>query len=171
MIEKYTVIEKIFKKDRWFVVLDKSLNGKRTIPNAVYVWLRENPAFHQIPSVYVIHHLDRDETNDDISNLALMQRFHHMAYHSKQKSVKSKVMIDTSPRYRNTFLPIAKPTTTKRKDGAIYVTVKEKVDGKIKRLFLYRYNGEKFRSLKDAEKAANLIWKESEGPGNIDQNN
>ena len=50
---------------------------------ANYVWLLNNPQFEDIPPGYVIHHLDFDEQNNDVSNLALMKKSHHTAYHVK----------------------------------------------------------------------------------------
>ena len=77
--------EKFFKRGRWYVKLESPFNGFSIIPFANYVWLKGNPSFEQIPKGYVIHHLDSDEQNDDISNLVLMQKHHHTAYHFKQK--------------------------------------------------------------------------------------
>lgn len=55
------------------------------MPYAHYVWLLNNQQFKDIPPGYVIHHLDFDEENNDISNLALMKKQYHLAYHYKVK--------------------------------------------------------------------------------------
>jgi len=76
-------LEKIFRKGRWYI---KS-SGKWAAPFANYVWLKGNPSFKEIPAGYVIHHLDNDPLNDDISNLVLMQKHHHAPYHWKHKTI------------------------------------------------------------------------------------
>ena len=76
--------EKIFKKDRWYV--RTVIDGKRaTIPLANATWLESNPSFNGIPKGYVIHHLDHNQLNDDPSNLALVGKNLHRAYHLKYK--------------------------------------------------------------------------------------
>jgi len=73
---------KTLKKGRWYVrtIID---GEKVVIPLANYNWLSTNPAFDGIPKGYVIHHLDHDEMNDDPSNLAVMGKHQHRAYHLK----------------------------------------------------------------------------------------
>jgi hypothetical protein len=75
------VAEKILRNGRWHVRLETSIRGRKTVPLAWYVWLKGNPGFKDIPDNYVVHHLDHDELNDDISNLVIMSRYHHTAHH------------------------------------------------------------------------------------------
>ena len=92
--ENTIVLEEIFRRNRWYVIVKISEDQQSTIPKAHYVWLKSNPAFIEIPKDYVIHHLNHDELNDDPTNLVLMQRFLHIAYHWKQKIVKPEVKIE-----------------------------------------------------------------------------
>ena len=59
-------------------------NGKKVMARSIYNWLLGNLQFEDLPPGYCVHHLDLDKLNDDVSNLALMKKPHHMAYHSKQ---------------------------------------------------------------------------------------
>jgi hypothetical protein len=93
-IKDYVVIGKILQQERWKVILDAPFNGKKTMPLAHYNWLMGNPSFSEIPKGYAIHHLDNDPLNDDISNLALIHKHHHTAYHLKYKILKLKLNID-----------------------------------------------------------------------------
>ena len=81
LICNYKIVQEILKEKehRWYVVLDESFFSVKTMKKAVYVWLFHNPAFIQIPKGYVIHHLDHNSLNDDISNLALMQKHQHLS--------------------------------------------------------------------------------------------
>lgn len=51
-----------------------------------YVWEFYNK---EIPNGYEIHHIDRDKSNNDISNLELMKSESHKALHSKERGVKN----------------------------------------------------------------------------------
>ena len=91
------VIKKQLQAGRWFVILEFPRKYKKKIPGnpmlknekikisqSHYNWLIGNPSFVNVPQGYVIHHLNGDKLNDDVSNLALMNRTHHMAHHAKQ---------------------------------------------------------------------------------------
>lgn len=84
-IKDYEITRKFFHQGRWFVNFRGKFNGKQRMPYANYVWLLNNQQFKDIPPGYVIHHLDGDEVNNDISNLALMKKQYHLAYHYKSK--------------------------------------------------------------------------------------
>ncbi len=82
--EKSEILGKGIVRGRW--ELSILHNGKKIkVIQAHYNWLQGNPSFKEIPKDYIIHHLDLDPLNDDISNLALMYRFHHTAHHFKHK--------------------------------------------------------------------------------------
>lgn len=83
-IRQYKVTNNFMNNGRWFVYFDKPFNGKKVMARAIYNWLLGNPQFEDLPPGYCVHHLDLDELNNDISNLALMKSNHHMAYHTKQ---------------------------------------------------------------------------------------
>ncbi len=86
-IEGLEIVDKQIKKGRWQVTLSDR-NGRRgKMAHYEYIWLKGNPSFRAIPPGYLIHHLDLDPLNDDVSNLALMFRHHHWAYHLKHKNV------------------------------------------------------------------------------------
>jgi len=82
-IRKHNVTNSFINNGRWLVYFDIAFNGRKTMRKAIYSWLMGNPQFENLPPGYCIHHLDFDETNDDISNLALMKKSHHAAYHLK----------------------------------------------------------------------------------------
>jgi hypothetical protein len=82
-IKQYKVTRKFFHNNRWFVAIKGTFNGKKRMPHANYVWLLNNPAFEDVPPGYVIHHLDADSCNDDPTNLVLMKKHLHTAYHMK----------------------------------------------------------------------------------------
>jgi hypothetical protein len=79
----WTPIGKRIAQGRWVVVLEKNIT-KTVMRNAHYVWLKGNPSFLFIPPDYVIHHLDGDPLNDDITNLVIMQKHYHISYHAKK---------------------------------------------------------------------------------------
>ena len=104
-------LEKKIQQGRWQISL---INGDKKIwvPNAHFVWLVGNPAFRGIPSDYVIHHLDGDKLNDDISNLALIQKNYHLSYHAKNIPTTTPVkLIDL----QNSSTPNKKPRAMKGK--------------------------------------------------------
>ena len=150
------IIEKVFKKDRWYVVLNKPFNGRKQIPYAHYVWLDGNPSFKNVPKGYVIHHLDWDETNDDISNLVLMQKYHHISHHWKNKKVVSPIKIIPAKEY----FPTRKPTVLEDKhQNRFVVQFYEKINGGTKQKKLFSHgNLSGFKSRKDAEKVIYEIW-------------
>lgn len=165
-IKDFKIVEKVFKRDIWFVVLDNPYNGRKTMPYCHYVWLKGNPIFHVIPTGYVIHHLDHDKQNDDISNLVLMQKHHHVAHHWKQKIINSDVpvKIDCSPSNRIAFFPLTRPRIYPLKSGnAFFVQVWEETAKGKRPTKVYRHNGEKFKTEEDAEKFVALIWHPADG--------
>ncbi|OPY83178.1 MAG: hypothetical protein A4E71_02933 [Smithella sp. PtaU1.Bin162] len=107
---QYEISEAFVKKGRLYVRVHYG-DKRVVIPRAVYFWLKYNPCFVEVPQGYVIHHLDGDELNDDPSNLALMHKFHHTAYHWKHKRISTTVIIDNNLRtfYIPTQIPKAQP--------------------------------------------------------------
>lgn len=87
------VIETFIRDNRFYVRIKKGAERVETLPRANYVWLKSNPGFKQIPAAYVVHHLDWDQTNDDRTNLVIMQKYLHSAYHWKHKVTGVKINI------------------------------------------------------------------------------
>jgi len=135
------------------------------------VWLQHNPGFEAVPKGYVVHHLDHDELNNDISNLALMQKFHHIAHHAKQKTVKTEVNIKAAVTRREFFIPSRKPYAGKTKSSngkfQYVIIIYEKIEGKSHRTQLYRWRGKKFRSIEDGEAVSAAIWDEFNREGTV----
>lgn len=155
------ILEKFMRKSRWYVRLKSPVNGKSVMPQYIYVWLMGNPAFEEVPRGYAIHHLDGDKLNDDISNLALMQRYHHMAYHFKHKAVESKINISLSEQYcgATDFNPRSRPCVCfSKKNGRYFVKIKESVEGRDKFTRVGGFNGKVFNERSDAERFVSLIW-------------
>lgn len=69
------------------------MEKKIWIKQAQYNWLIGNPTFQTIPQGYVIHHLDSDKLNDDVSNLVLMLKSYHLSYHAKTSFPKQEVKL------------------------------------------------------------------------------
>jgi len=154
-IENYTVIETVVRHGRFFVKLDKKFSSKYEMPRANYNWLKNNPTFSYIPKGYVIHHLDNDPLNDDISNLALMQRHHHTAYHWKHKNIKTKLRLEDDPPVAYTE-PLIRTQKNRKNYHLEYSTRK---NGKCKRVALYSYNGEPFKTMGRAEEVKKILWR------------
>jgi len=134
------------------------------MPNASYVWLLGNPAFGDIPKGYVIHHLDGDELNDDISNLVLMQKFHHVAYHWKEKKINPtiKIKAEFMKIERSLFFPIHEPRIYQKPNGNYYVQFSEKFGTDRKKKNICSWDGHILKTKEMAEKVKNFIWKEEE---------
>jgi len=159
-IKDYKLVEKVFRKDRWYAILDKPFNGYKRMPYAHYVWLLGNPGFVNVPSGYVVHHLDYDEINDDISNLVIMQKHHHLSYHLKQKTIKSKVKVEVSKTNsaNREYSPTRKPKVRKQA-GKYYIDFYERSGGASHRVRLFTWKGKPFLTEQSAKRIANNIYK------------
>jgi len=148
------ITEVIFKRDRFYV----RLKNFPMMPRANFVWLRANPSFAEIPKGYVVHHLDHDKTNDDPSNLVIMQKFHHIAHHFKQKTITPKISFDPfgDQEMADVDYPVKRPAVYKRPDNNNWFMLYKGQDGKQKRIS--RLNGKSFKSREEIEKAINEIW-------------
>ncbi len=152
-LEEWTIEKKFIKRNRWFVQI--SLNGRtKTVPHANYVWLKYNPTFKAIPENYVIHHLDRDSLNDDLSNLALMARPHHSAYHLKHKVINVPIYLDEAMGF-----PIYRPRIYYRKDREIYyICYRIKTTKGTKVKHITNIDGYHFNTRDEAIKAVKELW-------------
>ena len=152
-LEDWIIEKKFIRKDRWFVQI--SLNDRtKTVPHANYVWLKYNPTFKAIPENYVIHHLDLDPLNDDLSNLALMARPHHSAYHLKYKVAPVPVYLDETM-----GLPIYRPKVYYRKDREIYfICYRVRTEQGVIVKHITNYNKKHFNTKEEAIKAIKKIW-------------
>lgn len=163
-IESCRLANKIFTNGRWRAKLNKPFDGKSSMPLSHYSWLTSNPSFEHIPKGYVIHHLDFDGTNDDPSNLVLMQRHLHAAYHLKNKKIMPEVTVDYEdkslpPSKRTLFFPITEPRIYQRGDNDRYIVCfVEKISGKKKQITIHSFRGRKFKTKEDAEWAKKLIF-------------
>ncbi len=159
-MEDNKIITKFLRKDRWYVKLTFSINGRFILPYANYIWLIGNPAFEDIPKGYAIHHLDGDRFNDDISNLALMEKHHHIAHHWKQKTTMTEIKI--KPEFiiskRTIFFPTKEPRIYQKPGGKYYIQFAEKLDGERKLKNIHSWEGVSFETKEMAEKIKNLIW-------------
>ena len=153
----------IFRKDRFYVRLDLENGQHKTLPRAHFIWLDSNPAFKEIPRGYVIHHLDGDKTNDDPSNLALMQKHHHAAHHWKQKTLYPEIKLNIQTikynQNREQFYPISEPRIVWSKAKNRYcLSFSEFINGTRSFLRKYSYRGRPFKTREDAEWAKAIIW-------------
>ncbi len=156
------VRETFVRKGRRYVSILGPIKGRRTMPYANYVWLKGNPSFLEIPDGYVIHHLDGNELNDDISNLAIMQKHHHAAYHFKQKILKPelKLIKDSVRIQRTAYFPLNEPKVKRKKhDGKYIVSFTERTDGKSKTVNLCSWEGKVFKTEEMAMVAKEAIWR------------
>ena len=162
-IQECNIKEKVFRKDRWYVKISPPFNGWSIMPYANYVWLLGNPAFYDIPKGYVVHHLDGDLLNDDISNLVIMQKHHHAAYHWKQKTIETPVKVnpDFVEVKRRQYFPVREPRIyPHRKAFRLYFT--ENIDGERKEIWIHKWDGKPIISREMAEKIKSLIWQKQE---------
>jgi len=111
-IKNCKIIKKRLQADRWYVVLKPAFNSKKSMPQAHYNWLVGNPSFGDIPTGYIVHHLDGDKLNDDISNLAIIHRIYHTAYHFKNfKIAQSEIDIEIDYTLRIGNIPFEEEIT------------------------------------------------------------
>lgn len=156
-MKNFEVAEKYLQKGRWYV---KVTDGEvvRTMPKANYVWLRGNPSFKAIPKGYVIHHLDYDKLNDDISNLSLMAKYHHTAHHWKQKNLTPNIkhmvdfygMPDREPRIYG--------IKYKGRVNRYLIEYGIRKDGKTVRLRICSKDGKGFKTEEEARAYINELW-------------
>jgi len=161
-IEDCKMLQKVFHNGRWYVDLMPSLNGRDRIPFSHYKWLETNPSFVDIPRGYIIHHLDFDETNDDPTNLVLMSKPIHTAYHWKHKTQKVPIKFAyNGTRTENIYTPTQKPIIIyDKKQNRHYLHFYEKVNGRNKRKRVFSYGDlSGFKSKEDAEIVRDEIWK------------
>lgn len=153
------VKEMFLRDDRFYVRFDNKNGKQNTMPRANYVWLKHNPAFKEIPKGYVVHHLDLDKTNDDPSNLVIMQKFHHVAYHWKQKVLTPEISLDKD--IGVVYFPTKMPTVQPH-GSRFYVQFMQKNEfGKSILTKVWSKDGKPFHLKKDAELCAVEIWNES----------
>ena len=144
---------KFLKKGRWHVRVNVDGESK-VVPRAHYKWLVTNPAFNGIPKGYVVHHLDRDEMNDDPSNLVIMGMQQHRAYHLKNISPKTNEKLnfeidnDSIDRFMLKKCTLGTISENKRKKGSKYIV-------RFRRIFKH------FNNLYDAERFLNSLRYES----------
>lgn len=164
-IKQYKITRYYLNNGRWFVAFSKKgFNGKRTMPKANYNWLMENPQFEDVPPGYCLHHLDHDETNDDVTNLALMKLNYHRAYHGKQNNGKKwgkaklrpPVQLGEEPTIPNVSISYALKSKKElwqfrwQETNYLGRRVSRQITG---------MKGESFRTKKEAEKGKRLFMK------------
>lgn len=158
-IRQYEVKRVFFNNNRWFVTFYTAFNGKKIIARAIYNWLLANPQFEDLPPGYCIHHLDFDELNDDNSNLALMKKPYHAAYHLKQnKNEKEYEIIKLRPPVgigRDLTIPKVRQSVSKK----IWRLRWQETDIAGKRISrqITRIKGNIFRTKEEAEEAKKLF--------------
>lgn len=160
--------ETVLKRGRFYVRVPSSkhfVKSTHLVLRALYVWLKGNPGFEEIPRGYVIHHLDYDPTNDDISNLVLMCRPHHSAHHLKQNRVNNHIVVVDET---DLFVPKCKPKVyfdkSKQKYFVrIYQIVGSSTIGKPKSITSYL--GRPIDTKEMGEMVADDIWEKYGGVG------
>ena len=120
-IRQHKVTNKYTNNGRYFVYFSIAFRGKKTIPRANYNWLMENPQFEDVPPGYCLHHLDLDETNDDVTNLGLMKLNHHRAYHGKQNNGKEGERVKLRPPIQIGTNPTKPRIYTMKKNGEVWI--------------------------------------------------
>ncbi len=162
----FSIIGRYLRGNRMYVKVDPPINGKDIVANAIYVWLMGNPAFEAIPKGYVIHHLDGDEMNDDISNLVLMQKNYHISYHVKNKHVDTgvaKIRVASVVGSRTIYFPAKEPyiyhvTGPHRKSERYRIGFPENLDGTVIRTWVNSWEGIPISTREMADKIKALIW-------------
>jgi hypothetical protein len=158
------IVEKFIMAGRWHVRVDPPFKGKEVWRYAHYVWLLGNPAFKDIPKHYVIHHLDRNELNDDISNLVLMLGFHHQAFHLKYRNIETTITINGKDISKLFYEPSTRPHVSwdkRRNTFRVYFQTKDEDTGRSRRVWVGTWNGRRIDSKEMAEMVCNKVWNES----------
>ena len=161
-IRQYEVTNKFLNTGRWYVSFRMPFNGKKVMPFANYVWLLGNPQFEEIPPGYCVHHLDGDEMNDDITNLALMKKPHHAAYHLKRKVEDSPKKIKLrDPVGLGKDLTIPRVSKIPRLKTPLWRLRWQETDLSGKRVArqITKIKGKSFRTEQQADKAKKLLMK------------
>ena len=155
-IKNSEIVDRQLKKNRWSLKLKLTQTGKTiTVPQSHYVWLSNNPTFRFIPRGYSIHHLDKDETNDDPVNLILMKNTFHVSYHIRGK-IKTSLPIPDG-----TLVSTVEPRIFKRKDTkAERWKVSWCEEGRT--TSITSYLGRRLKTKEDAEWAKAQIWQPPE---------
>jgi len=153
-VSEFTVVERILKKERWYVRIQRG-TITRTIPNANYIWLLSNPSFKAIPFDYVVHHLDLDQLNDDPSNLVIMYKHHHVAHHIKMKRVIVPILVDSLCGW-----PVYRPCAIRSRDGwSIHYVVRDENGKHVKKRIYNRGKaGDWFKTKDEAEQFIPVKW-------------
>ena len=155
-----TVLKKTLRDGRIIVRIEHE--GKTfQLPNANFEWLKGNPAFNKIPKGYVVHHLDHNEMNDDITNLVIMQKYHHTTHHWKQKTIRTEVDFDgkSSEEKIIVFKPNKKPKIYYDKRGKrwrIHYFYNDPTKSRL--AVIWSWNGMPFRTREMAVVAREEIW-------------
>ena len=161
-IRQYQITRTFFNKNRWFVAFRKSFNGKKVMARAIHNWLLLNPQFEDLPPGYCIHHLDLDELNDDISNLALMKQPHHIAYHLKQQPNKHNEKVKLRPPVgigRDLTIPRVSQSVSGETQIWRFRWQETDIAGNRVSRQINRINDQIFRTEKEAEKGKKLFMK------------
>jgi len=139
---------------------------QETLPHANYIWIKGNPSFGGIPKGYVIHHLDHDQLNDDISNLVMMYKHHHVAYHLKQKvcEVPVECNVAMSNHEMGFDYPTVRPRIYHRKPPDNRWLISYRISNKKNKIYVYKINGRRFQSRDEAERAIDILWPKNNWP-------
>lgn len=169
--ERMKVKEKFLKTERWHVKIYSKENRSSIIPYGNYIWLKHNPSFKEIPKGYVIHHLDHDKQNDDISNLALMQRYHHTAHHFKNKIIETEVKFTLKgiqsgiKMQRSIYAPRTEPRISEYRKGKYRLRFQENLNGTSQKTYIYSWDDRPITSIEMAQKIKDKIWSNSNVAG------
>lgn len=162
-IRQYEITRIYFNQGRWFVAFRGTFNGKKTMPRANYNWLLANPQFEDVPPGYCLHHLDCDEINDDVTNLALMKSNHHNAYHFKLNKDNNNERVKLRPPVRlgeNPSVPkVYRMHSYKNTERWSFRWQETDFSGKRIDRQISRIKDKAFQTEKEAEKAKKLFMK------------
>lgn len=159
------ISKKELRVDCWWVKIEKTNGCTKWVEQYKYNWLLYNPTFEFIPKHYAVHHLDWDKTNDDPSNLAIMQRAHHTAHYYKNTMKQTEVEISVSPDTfkKYGYYPIGEPKVAFNKQRGVWaVRFAELYDGEKKwRSVSVDEDGNSFDTREKAEAFKATIWIEN----------
>ena len=154
------VVGRKIHRHRWRIKL-KDKDGKIfNMPQAHFVWLKGNPFFEEIPPGYVIHHLDHDPLNDDISNLALMEKHQHSSHHWKSKNFITPLEIVSTDETIEEIIPTKKPRIYNCDKNRWYVEFcfRPSKDSNVVSKKVRRLNGNIMKTKDDAETFIKQTW-------------
>ena len=153
------ILKQFIHNRRMYVRISVNGSKSKLMLRSAYMWLKHNPGFDRIPKRYVIHHLDGDPWNDDPSNLALMYRCYHSAYHAKNRTAPPNTPIEID--VIDLGEPLSRPRATYYKSRGFWIlrySIRENGQKVAKSTYRLNMHTPHWKTKWAAEAAIEKIW-------------